>query len=766
MSDEVSKFFRRLIGKDPFGEYQVTPARLVGQGKPVVLWAPTGSGKSEALLCAFTWSLLQNEGFPQQMVYSLPMRSLVDALARRFADYLTRHTLQVAGHHGGHPGAPLFYSDVVVATIDQVVGAYACTPLSMPVRHGNIPAGAVASAFLIFDEVHTFDPERALQAALILAEHSHRLGLPFAMASATMPDTFIQILQDRFQIEEVKANESDIPPRQNRRVTLRSNLDRLLTPQEVRQAWDRTEGSLLVVVNTVDRARRLFEEVSKTLPDVNVILLHSRFLEKDRSRWEQELEPMFGQHPAERGILIATQIVEVGLDISTRLLLTELSPADSLIQRAGRVARWGGEGEVWVFNVESAAPYEDDVIDDTRRRVRDLNQAVLTWDLERQLVNAVLGQRLAASFTAGNQGRVLFWLAEGAFQGSRRQVEEAVRENLACDVSIHEDPQHLGREVFRLPTVRLDVGILRAFARKQSPDRIWQMFVDEGKTDSIDQRPTVRCEPVRSADAIAPHAFYVLSPHIAAYDPHRGLVLGEAGRAMEPEPTPQKRLPLLGSLRYESWVTHSRNTLQWFYEIFEPRHQAALERLAPLWRLDYQAFRDRIGFAIALHDLGKLTAEWQKGIGHRPSEPPIGHTDDYEARNLPPHATVSAYLLSNLLAEWGRLGDALGYAIAHHHSVRAAQVPGYRLIDEWEEQVTALWGGYPGPGQFWQVELVRPLAIQPAPTTLPSCLPDVADWRTWRTYVIAARLLRLSDRVATGGSEDVLLRYEEWFANV
>jgi CRISPR-associated endonuclease/helicase Cas3 len=39
-------------------------------------------------------------------------------------------------------------------------------PLTLPLRHGNIPAGAVAGSFLVFDEVHLFDPELALQAVL------------------------------------------------------------------------------------------------------------------------------------------------------------------------------------------------------------------------------------------------------------------------------------------------------------------------------------------------------------------------------------------------------------------------------------------------------------------------------------------------------------------------------------------------------------------------------------------------------------------------
>jgi len=124
------------------------------------------------------------------MIYSLPMRTLVDDISSRFEKYIVSNKLdkRVAGHHGKRMETPLFYSDIIVTTIDQTVGAYACTPLNLPIRHGNIPAGAVSSAFLVFDEVHTFHPLLGLQAAMILAEHSHKLELPFVFMSATMPD--------------------------------------------------------------------------------------------------------------------------------------------------------------------------------------------------------------------------------------------------------------------------------------------------------------------------------------------------------------------------------------------------------------------------------------------------------------------------------------------------------------------------------------------------------------------------------------------------
>ena len=61
--------------------------------------------------------------------------------------------LSVSCQRGANPEDPFFKEDVIVATIDQTIGVYYCTPLSLPAYLGNIPAGAaVTTAFLCFDE--------------------------------------------------------------------------------------------------------------------------------------------------------------------------------------------------------------------------------------------------------------------------------------------------------------------------------------------------------------------------------------------------------------------------------------------------------------------------------------------------------------------------------------------------------------------------------------------------------------------------------------
>jgi CRISPR-associated endonuclease/helicase Cas3 len=93
----------------------------------------------------------------------------------------------------------------------------------------------------------------------------------------------------------------------------------------------------LIVVNRVKRAREVFEALTTGKPPLfdrgKVALIHSRFRPRDRQRHTKLL---FGEGDR---IVIATQAVEAGVDVSARLLITELAPWSSLVQRMGRCNR-------------------------------------------------------------------------------------------------------------------------------------------------------------------------------------------------------------------------------------------------------------------------------------------------------------------------------------------------------------------------------------------------------------------------------------------
>ncbi|MCB0614748.1 MAG: CRISPR-associated helicase Cas3', partial [Phaeodactylibacter sp.] len=97
----------------------------------------------------------------------------------------------------------------------------------------------------------------------------------------------------------------------------------------IKQALE-ADKKVLVVCNTVDQARAVFEQLKD---DHEALLIHGRFAAKDRTRVEKELQ----NKPPK--LLIGTQAIEVSLDIDYDVIYTEPAPLDALIQRFGRVNR-------------------------------------------------------------------------------------------------------------------------------------------------------------------------------------------------------------------------------------------------------------------------------------------------------------------------------------------------------------------------------------------------------------------------------------------
>jgi len=125
----------------------------------------------------------------------------------------------------------------------------------------------------------------------------------------------------------------------------------------------------LVIVNRVARARETFaalegcyglatQKAKKGVPPParvehapELLLIHSRFRPHERRQWVA----LLNEKPAAAGngrIIVATQVVEAGVDISSKLLFTDIAPYASLVQRFGRCNRAGEFGEAQIYWVD------------------------------------------------------------------------------------------------------------------------------------------------------------------------------------------------------------------------------------------------------------------------------------------------------------------------------------------------------------------------------------------------------------------------------
>ncbi|MGH8526110.1 MAG: CRISPR-associated helicase/endonuclease Cas3, partial [Gammaproteobacteria bacterium] len=152
----------------------------------------------------------------------------------------------------------------------------------------------------------------------------------------------------------------------------------------------------LVILNTVERAQGLFAELESrfvalppgsgkntAMPEPSgpsspeSLLIHSRFRAQDRRAHEARLHSPV---PTEGRILIATQAIEAGIDLSARVLFTELAPWASLVQRFGHCNRYGEFNEakdaqiVWI-DVPDAKPYAAEELDTALQVLTKLTSA-------------------------------------------------------------------------------------------------------------------------------------------------------------------------------------------------------------------------------------------------------------------------------------------------------------------------------------------------------------------------------------------------------
>ena len=106
--------------------------------------------------------------------------------------------------------------------------------------------------------------------------------------------------------------------------------------------------------------------------------MHSRFRPAERAIWREEFLNRDACGPEINRIVVSTQVIEAGVDFSASLLVTELAPWPSLVQRFGRCARWGGEGKVLIADFEhkddkKAAPYSMAELDAAREACNTLS---------------------------------------------------------------------------------------------------------------------------------------------------------------------------------------------------------------------------------------------------------------------------------------------------------------------------------------------------------------------------------------------------------
>jgi len=113
------------------------------------------------------------------------------------------------------------------------------------------------------------------------------------------------------------------------------------------------EKDVLVIVNTKKVARETFQFICE---EVDTSSIESYFLTTLITPFERkEIIKRIKQKSNKRKVIVSTQLVEAGVDISVNTVFRQLSPIDSIIQAAGRANRYDEKSEiseVFVYDID------------------------------------------------------------------------------------------------------------------------------------------------------------------------------------------------------------------------------------------------------------------------------------------------------------------------------------------------------------------------------------------------------------------------------
>lgn len=240
-----------------------------------------------------------------------------------------------------------------VGTIDQALLSV------LNVKHSFVRSFALAGKVVVLDEVHSYD---AYTGTLLdeLVKRLRELGCTVIILSATLtaarrkallggnaPDASGYPLLTGVR-SDGKAVVRALEPPPSRSVRLRWIDASAESPLAAAIAKARAGCNVLCIANTVATAQEWFRTLKGEIsPDeFPVGLLHSKFTGVDRERLEEEWMKKLGKPPEDGpdprphgSILVSTQIVEQSVDIDADWMLSELAPADMLLQRLGRLWR-------------------------------------------------------------------------------------------------------------------------------------------------------------------------------------------------------------------------------------------------------------------------------------------------------------------------------------------------------------------------------------------------------------------------------------------
>jgi CRISPR-associated endonuclease/helicase Cas3 len=391
---EVASFFKKATGHEPF-PYQISLA--LSPQLPQLIGIHTGAGKTAAVILAWLWRRRRAQqkirnSTPRRLVYCLPMRVLVeqtrDNAVRwlhnlgllegniQFDDAGPRERIAryeptqdapdriavsalMGGEETDHWDIYPERDAIIIGTQDMLLSRALNRGFGMSRYRWPLHFGLLNNDCLwVIDEIQLMGEGLPTTAQLqIFRQISGNLGTTRTIwMSATLEPEWLKSADfdpPRDAPGTLSLSQSDratsiLQGRMRAKKPLERACKQMGDPSIATDiiAAHKRGTRTLVVVNTVGRAMELFDTLARKKPGARLVLVHSRFRPPDRQR---AIGNILEDPGPEGTIVISTQVIEAGVDLSARLMFTELAPWPSLVQRFGRCNRAGTDKDARIF---------------------------------------------------------------------------------------------------------------------------------------------------------------------------------------------------------------------------------------------------------------------------------------------------------------------------------------------------------------------------------------------------------------------------------
>jgi CRISPR-associated endonuclease/helicase Cas3 len=372
------EFFRNETGHHPH-EWQT---RLASDPvcRDLLIRIPTGFGKTAGVVIAWLFNRVhrKDSAWPRRLALCLPMRTLVEQTQREVAGWVGRAGLDPEQHVqvlvGGMSPSDWHLEPerdgVLVGTQDMLLSralnrGYGSGRARWPMEYGLVNVDCL----WVMDEIQLMGVGLATSAQLQAFAHSDELAgkLPRPRRtwwmSATLQLDWLRRAPDLAKdVKSLPVVQLEASERNGDLWTVEKSISLAAVPgveDKKAERWAKivveahkktNRGVTLAIANTVTGAVTLHSALRRHLKEVDLRLVHSRFRGEERRSWTESFLSRKACGSGKNRVIVATQVVEAGVDVSADALVTELAPWASLIQRFGRCARYGGCGRIIVVD--------------------------------------------------------------------------------------------------------------------------------------------------------------------------------------------------------------------------------------------------------------------------------------------------------------------------------------------------------------------------------------------------------------------------------